>query len=128
MLLGTVIGKITSFYKHATQAYFEAGSGGSSNGAAMMATLNGNSNPATGLGVSLGAYTLGGEEGRWLELQILERELRKLEEVYALFRDVCADLWEDPEVSRAMIGYLNNTLHSTLNVVGHRKGEVRIPR
>jgi hypothetical protein len=124
MLLGTVIGKITSFYKCATQAYFETGTS-SSNGAAMMPSQNGNGSQAAALGVSLGAYTLGGEEGRWLELQILERELRKLEEVYGQFRDMCAELSEDPEVSRAMIGYLNNTLGSTLDVVGHRKGEVR---
>jgi hypothetical protein len=128
MLLGTIIGKITSFYKNATQTYFDFSGNGSSNnhGAAMMPShSSGPMAPATGLGVSLGAYTLGGEEGRWLELQILERELRKLEEVYAQFREMCADLSEDAEVSRAMIGYLNNTLGSTLDVVGHRKGEVR---
>lgn len=75
-------------------------------------------------GVSLGAYTLIGEDGRWLELEILARELRKLEEVYAQFREVCAELSEDPEVSKAMIGYLGHTLGSTLEVVHHRKGDI----
>ncbi|KAM7200140.1 hypothetical protein V8F33_004073 [Rhypophila sp. PSN 637] len=112
MLLATVIGKITSFYKNASHTYFEHG--GMTNAAS----------PGGGIGVSLGAYTLMGEEGRWLELEILARELRKLEEVYAQFREVCADLSEDPEVSKAMIGYLGHTLGSTLEVVHHRKGDI----
>ncbi|KAK0720625.1 hypothetical protein B0H67DRAFT_484691 [Lasiosphaeris hirsuta] len=111
MLLATVIGKITSFYKNASHTYFEPG------GMAAAASPN-------ALGVSLGAYTLMGEEGRWLELEILARELRKLEEVYAQFREVCADLSEDPEVSKAMIGYLGHTLGSTLEVIHHRKGDM----
>ncbi|WYZ41505.1 hypothetical protein EsH8_V_000400 [Colletotrichum jinshuiense] len=112
MLLATVIGKITSFYKNASHTYFENG---------MMPTVN-QLSPGGGLGVSLGAYTLGGEDGRWLEMEILNRELRKLEEVYAQFREVCADLSEDPEVSKAMIGYLGHNLGTTLEVVSHRKG------
>ncbi len=91
MLLGTVIGKITSFYKNASHSYFESGG--------MTSAVSPNS---SGLGVSLGAYQVNGEEGRWLELEILARELRKLEEVYSRFREVCADLSEDPEVSKAI--------------------------
>ncbi|KAL3305559.1 transcription factor [Colletotrichum asianum] len=133
MLLATVIGKITSFYKNASHTYFENGSGGSgmmggmgsSSVAAAMNQLNSPGAVAVGgLGVSLGAYTLGGEDGRWLELEILNRELRKLEEVYAQFREVCADLSEDPEVSKAMIGYLGHNLGTTLEVVSHRKGDM----
>lgn len=111
MLLATVIGKITSFYKNASHTYFENDA------------IPANASP-NALGVSLGGYTLMGEEGRWLELQILARELRKLEEVYAQFREVCADLSEDPEVSRAMIGYLGHNLGSTLEVIHHRKGDI----
>lgn len=112
MLLATVIGKITSFYKNASHTYFDGGG---------MASAT---SPGGGIGVSLGAYTLMGEDGRWLELEILARELRKLEEVYAQFREVCADLSDDPEVSKAMIGYLGHTLGSTLEVVHHRKGDI----
>lgn len=112
MLLATVIGKITSFYKNASHTYFENGS------------MTSAASPGGAIGVSLGAYTLMGEDGRWLELEILARELRKLEEVYAQFREVCADLSEDPEVSKAMIGYLGHTLGSTLEVVHHRKGDI----
>ncbi|KAH8879979.1 transcription factor [Thozetella sp. PMI_491] len=111
MLLGTVIGKITSFYKSASHSYFE--SGGLSSAI---------SSGTSGLGVSLGVYQVNGEDGRWLELEILARELRKLEEVYSRFREVCADLSEDAEVSKAMLGYLGQTLGSTLEVVHHRRG------
>jgi len=111
MLLATVIGKITSFYKNASHTYFENG--------AMQSAAS-----PSALGVSLGGYTLMGEEGRWLEMEILARELRKLEEVDAQFREVCADLFEDPEVSKAMIGYLGHTLGSTLEVIHHRKGDM----
>ncbi|KAK3989306.1 hypothetical protein QBC44DRAFT_370261 [Cladorrhinum sp. PSN332] len=115
MLLATVIGKITSFYKNASHTYFENGT--------IPAAASTSTSP-NALGVSLGGYTLMGEEGRWLELEILARELRKLEEVYAQFREVCSELSEDPEVSRAMIGYLGHNLGSTLEVIHHRKGGI----
>ncbi|KAI1081370.1 hypothetical protein F5B20DRAFT_62429 [Whalleya microplaca] len=114
MLLATVIGKITSFYKNAAYSYFESGS---SMGIAQ-------SNPGNNLGVSLGVYQLNGEDGKWLELEILARELRKLEEVYARFREVCTDLSDDHEVTKAMIGYLGQSLGSTLEVISHRKGDM----
>ncbi|KAH8671178.1 hypothetical protein BX600DRAFT_241121 [Xylariales sp. PMI_506] len=110
MLLATVMGKITSFYKNASHSYFENPS-----------IAHGRSSPSASVGVSLGVYQLNGEDGRWLELEILARELRKLEEVYARFREVCGDLSEDPEVSKAMIGYLGQNLGTTLEVVSHRK-------
>ncbi|KAK8138833.1 hypothetical protein PG984_002213 [Apiospora sp. TS-2023a] len=113
MLLATVIGKITSFYKNASHTYFDTGN---------MAVNNGS--PGGPLGFTLGVYQLNGEDGRWLELEILARELRKLEEVYARFREVCSELSEDPEVSRAMLGYLGHTLGSTLDIVSHRKGDM----
>lgn len=74
--------------------------------------------------MSLGAYTVNGEDSRWLELEILARELRKLEEVYSCFREVCAELSEDPDVSKAMIDYLGQSLRSTMQVVSHRKGDM----
>ncbi|ORY65287.1 uncharacterized protein BCR38DRAFT_340734 [Pseudomassariella vexata] len=114
MLLATVMGKITSFYRNASHSYFENGSMG----------MSSHSSPPSALGVSLGAYQLNSEDGRWLELEILARELRKLEEVYARFREVFSDLSDDPEVSKAMIGYLGQNLGSTLEVISHRKGDV----
>lgn len=91
MLLATVIGKVTSFYRHASQSFFEGG------------------------------YSHSADDSRWLELEILARELRKLEEVYARFREIACDLSEDVEVSRAMVGYLGHNLGSTMEFVSHRK-------
>ncbi|KAI1416298.1 hypothetical protein F5Y13DRAFT_177835 [Hypoxylon sp. FL1857] len=114
MLLATVIGKITSFYKTASHSHFETG------GMGMM-----QNHPGNNLGVSLGAYQLNGEDGKWLELEILARELRKLEEVYSKFREVvCTDFSDVPEVTKAMIGYLGQNLGSTLEVISHRKGDM----
>lgn len=114
MLLATVIGKITSFYKNASHSYFETSGMGMTQ-----------SNFGNNLGVSFGIYQLNGEDGKWLELEILSRELRKLEEVYARFREVvCTDLSDIPEVTKAMIGYLGQNLGSTLEVISHRKGDM----
>ncbi|KAI0473238.1 hypothetical protein GGR56DRAFT_606433 [Xylariaceae sp. FL0804] len=113
MLLATVIGKVTSFYQHASHSHFEP---------SQMSVAH--NSPAGNMGVSLGVYQLSGEDGKWLELEILTRELGRLEEVYAKFRDVCTDLAERPEVTKAMIGYLDQTLGSTLEVLSHRKGEI----
>ncbi|CAJ2502603.1 Uu.00g099970.m01.CDS01 [Anthostomella pinea] len=113
MLLATVIGKITSFYKNASFSYLDTGS--------MGFPYN---TPGGPLGVSLGVYQLNGEDGKWFELEILARELRKLEEVYAKFRDVCHDVSDDQEVTNAMLGYLGQNLDSTLEVLNHRKGDM----
>jgi hypothetical protein len=113
MLLATVIGKITSLYKNASKSYFENG------GTPEDVT------PSTRLGVSLGAYQVNGEDVKWFELEILAIELRKLEEVYARFKEVCGDLSDDPDVSKTLIDYLGHSLGSTLEVVSHRKGNMR---
>ncbi|KAI2624896.1 hypothetical protein GGR54DRAFT_540360 [Hypoxylon sp. NC1633] len=114
MLLATVIGKITSFYKNASHSYFDAGSIG-------MAQNNLGNN----LGVSFGGYHLNSEDGKLLELEILAIELRKLEEVYSRFREiVCTEITDVPEVTKAMIGYLGQNLGSTLEVISHRKGDM----
>ncbi|KAH7026269.1 uncharacterized protein B0I36DRAFT_248948 [Microdochium trichocladiopsis] len=108
MLLATIIGKIASFYKSASTTYFESGI----------------SLPDQGSGshsVSYGVYRLNGEDGKWFELEILSRELRKLDEVYAKFREVCSDFSEDLEVNKAMIGYLGQDLATTFEVVNNRR-------
>lgn len=140
MLLATVMGKITSFYRNAWQAYFDQNVeiGATAFGAVTETDVNSNgcsssSSPqsvtatalATGLGVSLGAYQLQGEDGRWLELQVLHRELRKLEEVYTRFQQVCSELSEDAEMSKAMVSYLGRILGSTLDLVNYHKSGLR---
>lgn len=140
MLLATVIGKIASFYESAWHSHFENGEGEGADGGEGEGADGGggegrgeegreigftqSSGPAGSRGVSLGAYQLNREDGRWLELEILARELRKLQEVYTRFREVCAELSDYPEVSKAMIDYLNHKLDSTMEVVSHRKGDM----
>lgn len=127
MLLATVLGTITTFYKNASQSYFDQGLP-MSNSSAEAGVSTPSSTPtfsgAPGLGVSLGAYNINGQESKWLELEILGRELRRLDEVYSNFREVCSELSEDPEVSKAMIGYLGQNLGSTIRSVAHRKEEM----
>ncbi|KAI3322443.1 hypothetical protein HD806DRAFT_125092 [Xylariaceae sp. AK1471] len=116
MLLATIIGKITSFYRTATHSLFETGT------MTMFESTPGGS-MSSGHGVSFGAYQLNGEDGKWFELEILARELRKLEEVYVRFREVCTDVSDDSEVTKAMIGYLGQNLGSTLEIISHRKDD-----
>lgn len=127
MLLATVLGTVTTFYKDASQFYFDPGTP-RSNGSTSTPTTESfptlNVTTAPGLGVSLGAYTINGEDSKWLELEILRRELQRLDEVYSTFREVCSELSEDPEVSKAMIGYLGQNLGSTMHFVSHRKGDM----
>lgn len=127
MLLATVLGTITTFYKNASQVYFESGTLiGNGNTAMTISELSPTTNntAVSGLGVSLGAYTINSEDSKWLELEILRRELQRLDEVYSSFREVCSELSEDPEVSKAMIGYLGQNLASTIHFVSHRKGDM----
>lgn len=120
MLLATIIGKITSFYKNASYSYLESGDIELSSAAASM---NSNNN----LGVSLGGYQFNAEDGKWLEFEILSRELRKLEDLYTKFREVCTELSDDPDVTRAMVGYLGQNLGSTLEAINHKKGDAAFP-
>ncbi|KAI3326560.1 hypothetical protein HD806DRAFT_551632 [Xylariaceae sp. AK1471] len=114
MLLATIIGKITSLYKSVTYSYFETGA------MAMLENTPGGS-MSSSFGVSFGAYQLNGEDGKWLELDILASELHKLEKVYFKFCEVCTDVSSDLEVTKAMIGYLGQNLGSTLEVISHRQ-------
>lgn len=131
MLLATLIGKITTFYRNSSQTYFDHPTSTAAASAAAVGLSDclpgnkGGSSPSSGLEVSLGGYTLGGEDGRWLELEILNRELRKLEDVYSQFRDVCTELSDDPDMGKAMVEYLGHTLGTTLEVVKHRQGRMQ---
>lgn len=147
MLLGTVICKITSFYKAASRAYFDSCDSSSSGvmtpaGSTPASTSTGPASPAstsiggrggrgsfgggmddgTGLG---GGFRVATNDSRWLQLEILAMELRKLEDVYARFREVCSDLSADPmqNVGSAMVGYLGQNLDDTLEAVASRRGD-----
>ncbi|CRK14530.1 hypothetical protein BN1723_010365 [Verticillium longisporum] len=100
MLLGTILGKIANFYQKATDVYFY---GGNTDGVAVFGSLQSVGTPRTGFGISLGTFALENENARHLELELLMSELRKLQEVHAQFCDTCAELAENPNVSRAII-------------------------
>ncbi|EGY23476.1 transcription factor [Verticillium dahliae VdLs.17] len=102
MLLGTILGKIANFYQKATDVYFY---GGNTDGVAVLGSLQSVGTPRTGFGISLGTFALENENARHLELELLMSELRKLQEVHAQFCDTCAELAENPNVSRAIIRY-----------------------
>ncbi|KAM9873513.1 transcription factor [Verticillium dahliae] len=125
MLLGTILGKIANFYQKATDVYFY---GGNTDGVAVLGSLQSVGTPRTGFGISLGTFALENENARHLELELLMSELRKLQEVHAQFCDTCAELAENPNVSRAIIRYLNRKIGKTLEVLIHRKGAVNQTR
>lgn len=124
MLLATLIGTISAFYNNASQSYFDPATNSPSPTTLSSPSTTPAVSPVAGLGVSLGVYTVNSEDSRWFELQILARELRKLEEVFSNFREVCSDFSEDLGLSQAMIGYLGQSIGSTMQVVSHRKGDM----
>lgn len=75
-------------------------------------------------GMGFGGYSVDGEVSRCIELEILAIDLRRLEEVHSLFREVCHKLPEDPELGRAMIDYLGQGLGCAMQVVSHRNGDM----
>ena len=140
MLLSAVMSQVNSVYRAASRSHFEsatadctpAGSTPASTSTAPTSPPTASASPddgAVGLGLSLGSYRVASRDSRWFELEILSRELRKLEEVYARFRDVCcsSDLAaEDPaqDVGQAMIGYLERHLRDTLAAISLSRSDL----
>jgi hypothetical protein len=105
MLLATIIEKIMSFYQAACQNYF--------------GTMHNGPRP---LPLNLGCYQITNEDGMWFEMEILWRELRKLEELCARFRDVCGGEDEQRGVSGALMGHLSRNLMGTFEVLKMQQG------
>ncbi|GJD04363.1 transcription factor [Colletotrichum higginsianum] len=116
MLVATIIGEIIRLYQHAGSTYFE-------NKIAPTVTQV----SAEGqIGISLGAYKLGDEDGKWLEIEILNLELQKLQAIYRHFRTIFADLSEDPEFSKTVIDYLDHQLGITLEVINRQRRDMSL--
>jgi hypothetical protein len=119
MLLATIIGKIMSFYRSASQSYFGQNYNQSTRGG------NGISLPLT-----FGSYRVASEDGRWLEMEILWRELRKLEELFARFREMCTGEVQDGGggklINEAMTTYLAQNLHFTFEVLKMHEGAIGV--
>jgi len=107
-----------SFYRSASQSYFsqnynQAMQGGS----------------GIGLPLTFGSYRVASEDGRWLEMEILWRELRKLEELFARFREMCAGDEEGGSgdvVNEALTRYLGQSLHFTFEVLKMQEGSIGV--
>jgi len=109
MLLATVIGKIMSFYRAASQAYF--GFSTTSTGAGSIPLRS----QTTPLPLTFGTYRVAGEDGRWLEMEILLRELRKLEDLFGKFQGICME--DDLGIHAALTNWLGQSLHYTFEVL-----------
>ncbi|KAI9734042.1 MAG: hypothetical protein M1818_006980 [Claussenomyces sp. TS43310] len=114
MLLATIISQIMSFYRAASQSYFGI-------------TL-GPISPTHSLPLTFGTYRINGEESRWLEMEILWRELRRLEELFGRFQDICGrgpgglDMGsvvdgDEVGVRAALMNYLGQSLQCTFDML-----------
>ncbi|RWA04058.1 hypothetical protein EKO27_g11048 [Xylaria grammica] len=110
LLLATAIGKIASVYRTTIHSFTESGG---------MGMLEGSQNGSLSNG-SLGPYQLN-EDGKWIKMEILASELRKLEELFVRFREVCKEVFDDSDMSKAVINYTSQNIGSTLGAVNQRK-------
>ncbi|SPN97747.1 uncharacterized protein DNG_01261 [Cephalotrichum gorgonifer] len=109
MLLATILGKAAGFYRVAAQVHLAEPS----------TTARDAPSPSS---IHQGNSASGGHEVRWMELEILVREIGRLEEVCSQYRDACSNLSEEAEVNRAMVGYLIRSLGATMEAVKRKQG------
>ena len=94
---------------------------GSSHSSSTSMSMHGN---IPSLQFSLGTYRLDGEDGRHLKLEILKIELRKMERLWAVFRDICAhQRCQDDQKSlyAALVCYLAKKLRTTSELLESRR-------
>lgn len=108
MLLGTIFGKIISLY-----------------GAACLFRFGPTSDSQAAVSLAYGAYTLTGEDRGLLEMEIIIRELKKVESVLIMyqerFRNAGAEK-DESSIYDALTGYLEKNLHYILDFLHSRKG------
>jgi hypothetical protein len=104
MLLGTIIGMIMSIYQDVFKNYFGLIPGVSSQP----------------LPLTFGTYRVAGEDGRWLEMEIIMRELTKLKVLFAKFQGT-GEWEEDVRIHSAVTNYLCQSLHLTFEVLNMQK-------
>ncbi|KFY25112.1 hypothetical protein V493_04827 [Pseudogymnoascus sp. VKM F-4281 (FW-2241)] len=93
MLLATIMEKILSFYQAASQTEFSGTTGADAQ-------------------MSIGSYRVANEDSHWFRNEILWRELRKLEELFGRFREVCGRNERDKNVGvySTLLGHLSKGL------------------
>ena len=73
--------------------------------------------------LTFGTYRVADEDGRWLEMEILLRELKKLEELFAKFQETTrtGEWKQDEAVHTAVTNYLAQSLHLMFEVLNMQK-------
>jgi hypothetical protein len=109
MLLGTIIGKIISIYQDASKNYFGLTPG-----------LGSQTQP---LPLTFGTYRVAGEDGRWLEIEIILRELKKLKLLFAKFQETArtSESEEDAGMHSVVTNYLSQRLQLTFEILKKHK-------
>jgi hypothetical protein len=109
MLLGTIIGMILTIYQDASKNYF--------------GPTPGIDSQAQSLPLTFGTYKVASEDGRWLEMEIIIRELKKLKVLFAKFQEPASmGAWEeDTGMHSAVTNYLWQSLHLTFEVLNMQK-------
>ncbi|RYP17371.1 hypothetical protein DL765_004571 [Monosporascus sp. GIB2] len=114
MLTTTLIGQIISLYKNVVTHVDHQNSEQD-----ISAT-----NPVFTTGVSPGAYQQNGEVGKWMELQLLSRELRKLDDLLTSFQGVGAQLFNDAGVAGPMMDFLERNISAMRDAIMNRAGNM----
>ena len=109
MLLGTIIGMILTIYQDASKNYF--------------GPTPGIDSQAQSLPLTFGTYKVASEDGRWLEMEIIIRELKKLKVLFAKFQEPArTGEWEEGAgMHSAVTNYLWQSLHLTFEVLNMQK-------
>ncbi|KAE8447935.1 hypothetical protein EG329_010007 [Mollisiaceae sp. DMI_Dod_QoI] len=104
MFLGTILGMIIAIYQDASKNYFGATGPGTGTGLAHQP-----------LPLTFGSYRVASEDVRWLQMEIILRDLKKLKELFAKFQEtsVKSESDEDAGMHSAVTNYLCQSLHHT---------------
>ncbi|KAI1133383.1 hypothetical protein F5Y10DRAFT_87097 [Nemania abortiva] len=66
-------------------------------------------------------YQVPREGGEWIRTEIMIHELQKLEETFARFREIYAEVLNAPEFPNDLINYIGRNIRSSLDVATQRK-------
>jgi len=105
MLLGTILGRIISIYQDASKNYF--------------ALTSGQGGQIQQLPLTFGTYRVASEDVRWLQMEIILRDLKKLKELFAKFQEtsMMSESEEDAGMHGAVTNYLCQNLHLTFEAL-----------
>lgn len=100
MLLGTILGRIISIYQDASKNYF--------------ALTSSQGGQIQQLPLTFGTYRVANEDVRWLQMEIILRDLKKLKELFAKFQET--SMMSDSEEDAGMHGAVSNYLCQSLDL------------